>query len=66
MHDVAKYALEKNISLEEAAMNDETIKKNITEDVLLNLLNPETYTGLAADQAQLIIDDIESKRKLSK
>ena len=26
MHDVAKYALEKNISLEEAAMNDETIK----------------------------------------
>ena len=66
MHDVAKYALEKNISLEEAAMNDETIKKNITEDVLLNLLNPETYTGLAVDQAKLIIDDIESKRKLSK
>jgi adenylosuccinate lyase len=66
IHNVAKYALEKNISLEEAAMNDETIKKYITEDVLLNLLNPETYTGLAADQAQLIIDDIESKRKLSK
>ena len=66
MHDVAKYALEKNISLEEAAMNNETIKKNITEDVLLNLLNPETYTGLAVDQAKLIIDDIESKRKLSK
>ena len=66
MHDVAKYALEKNISLEEAAMNDETIKKNITEDILLNLLNPETYIGLAVDQAKLIIDDIESKRELSK
>jgi adenylosuccinate lyase len=66
IHNVAKYALEKNISLEEAAMNDETIKKNITEDVLLNLLNPETYTGLAVDQAKLIIDDVESKRKLSK
>ena len=66
IHDVAEYALEKNISLEEAAMNDETIKKNITEDVLLNLLNPETYIGLAVDQAKLIIDDIESKRELSK
>ena len=26
--------------------------KNIAEDVLLNLLNPETYTGLAVDQAK--------------
>ena len=63
MHDVAKYALENNISLEEAALANKTIQENITKEALSNILNPETYIGLAVDQAQLIINEIESKRK---
>tara|TARA_B100000035_G_scaffold315281_1_gene334937 strand:+ start:1280 stop:2653 length:1374 start_codon:yes stop_codon:yes gene_type:complete len=63
MHDVAKYALENNISLEEAALANKTIQENITKETLSNILNPETYIGLAVDQAQLIINEIESKRK---
>ena len=66
MHDVAKYALENNISLEEAALANKTIQNNITKEVLSNILNPETYIGLAVDQAQFIINEIESKRKLTK
>ena len=66
MHDVAKYALENNISLEEAALANKTIQENITKEALSNILNPETYIGLAVDQAQLIIDEIESKRKQTK
>jgi len=63
MHDVAKYALENNISLEEAALANKTIQENITKEALSNILNPETYIGLAVDQAQIIINEIESKRK---
>ena len=63
MHDVAKYALENNISLEEAALANKTIQENISKEALSNILNPETYIGLAVDQAQLIINEIESKRK---
>ena len=63
MHDVAKYALENNVSLEEAAMTNKTIQENITKETLSDILNPETYIGLAVDQAKLIINEIESKRK---
>ena len=66
MHDVAKYALENNISLEEAALANKTIQENITKEALSNILNPETYIGLAVDQAQLIVNEIESKRKQTK
>ena len=66
MHDVAKYALENNISLEEAALANKTIQENITKEALSNILNPETYIGLAVHQAQLIINEIESKRKQTK
>ena len=52
-----------NISLEEAALANKTIQENITKEALSNILNPETYIGLAVDQAQLIINEIESKRK---
>mgnify|MGYP003299790930 FL=1 len=62
MHDVAKYALENNLTLEEAALQNSIISKNITKSELKNILNPETYIGLAVIQAQLIIDDIENKR----
>ena len=62
MHDVAKYALENNLTLEEAALQNSIISKNITKSELKNILNPETYIGLAVKQAQLIIEDIENKR----
>ena len=57
---------ENNISLEEAALANKTIQENITKEALSNILNPETYIGLAVDQAQLIINEIESKRKQTK
>ena len=62
MHDVAKYALENNLTLEEAALQNSIVSKNITESELKNILDPETYIGLAVKQAQLIIEDIENKR----
>ncbi len=62
MHDVAKYALENNLTLEEAALQNSIISKNITKSELKNILNPETYIGLAVKQAQLIIKDTENKR----
>ena len=34
----------------------------VTSKELKNILNPETYIGLAVKQAQLIIEDIENKR----
>ena len=39
-----------------------SISNNITKSELKNILNPETYIGLAVQQAQLIIQDIENKR----
>ena len=62
MHDVAKYALENNLTLEEAALQNSIVSKNITKSELKNILDPETYIGLAVKQAQLIIEDIENKR----
>ena len=62
MHDVAKFALENNLTLEEAALQNSIISKNITKSELKNILDPETYIGLAVKQAQLIIQDIENKR----
>ena len=62
MHDVAKFALENNLTLEEAALQNDIISNNITKSELKNILNPETYIGLAVQQAQLIIQDIENKR----
>ncbi len=62
MHNVAKFALENNLTLEEAALQNDIISNNITKSELKNILNPETYIGLAVQQAQLIIQDIENKR----
>ena len=62
MHDIAKYALNNNISLKDAALNNEIVNQNITENTLKDILDPETYIGLAADQAQIIIKEIELER----
>ena len=62
MHDIAKYALNNNISLKDAALNNKIVNLNITENTLKDILDPETYIGLAADQAQIIVKEIELKR----
>tara|TARA_B100001142_G_C14348893_1_gene661185 strand:- start:3131 stop:4492 length:1362 start_codon:yes stop_codon:yes gene_type:complete len=62
MHDVAKMALENNLSLAEAALQNAIIRKNVSQEELENILNPETYIGLAVKQAELVIKEIESKR----
>ena len=62
MHDVAKFALNNNLSLKEAALQNEIISKNITEKDLDRILDPETYVGLAIQQAQMIIEEIHAKR----
>ena len=62
MHDVAKYALENNLSLKEAAMKNQKVSENITETQIDEILNPETYIGLAVKQAELVIKEIKNKR----
>ena len=62
MHDVAKFALNNNLSLKEAALQNEIITQNITEKELDRILDPETYVGLAIQQAQMIIEEIHAKR----
>ena len=65
MHDVAKYALENNLSLKDAALRNNIIAENVTEKQIDNILDPETYIGLAAEQAELIIKDIKDKRAIN-
>lgn len=62
MHDVAKFALNNNLTLKEAALQNEIITQNITESELDRILDPETYVGLAIQQAQMIIEEINVKR----
>ena len=62
MHDIAKYALNNNISLKDAALNNKIVNQNITENTLKDILDPETYIGLAAEQAQIIVKEMELKR----
>ena len=62
MHDVAKFALENNLSLKDAALQNKIVAENITEKQIDNILDPETYIGLAVKQAELIIKDIKDKR----
>ena len=62
MHDVAKFALENKLSLKDAALQNKIVAENITEKQIDNILNPETYIGLAVEQAELIIKDIKDKR----
>tara|TARA_Y100000996_G_scaffold403474_1_gene376470 strand:+ start:45 stop:956 length:912 start_codon:yes stop_codon:yes gene_type:complete len=62
MHDVAKLAYENKLTLKEAALQNKTVKQNISIDTLEEILNPETYIGLAVEQTNLIVREIETKR----
>ena len=62
IHDIAMKAIAENISLSDAIKNDKTASQYFTDQDLKNLLDPETYIGLAIEQVEIIINQIESNR----
>ena len=62
IHDIAMKAIAENISLSDAIKNDKIASKYFTDQDLKNLLDPETYIGLAIEQVEIIINQIESNR----
>mgnify|MGYP005667523179 FL=1 len=62
MHDVAMFALKNNLTLREAIKSNSKTASYFSESELDELLNPETYIGLAIEQTKLIIKEIEEKR----
>ena len=62
IHDIAMKAIAENISLLDAIKNDKIASKYFTDQDLKNLLDPETYIGLAIEQVEIIINQIESNR----
>ena len=62
IHDIAMKAITENISLSDAIKNDKIASQYFTDQDLKNLLDPETYIGLAIEQVEIIINQIESNR----
>ena len=62
IHDIAMKAIAENISLSDAIKNDKTASQYFTDQDLKNLLDPETYIGLAIEQVEIIINQIESNK----
>ena len=62
IHDIAMKAIAENISLSDAIKNDKIASQYFTDQDLKNLLDPETYIGLAIEQVEIIINQIESDR----
>ena len=62
IHDIAMKAIAENISLSDAIKNDKIASQYFTDQDLKNLLNPETYIGLAVEQVKIIINQIESNK----
>lgn len=62
IHDIAMKAIAENISLSDAIKNDKVASQYFTDQDLKNLLDPETYIGLAIEQVEIIINQIESNR----
>ena len=62
IHDIAMKAITENISLSDAIKNDKIASQYFTDQDLKNLLDPETYIGLAIEQVEIIINQIESDR----
>lgn len=63
MHDVATFAIERNISLMEAFQSSD-LAQYISASELKELLEPTTYTGLAEKQTKMIIQSIKDQREL--
>ena len=62
IHDIAMKAISENISLSDAIKNDKIASQYFTDQDLKNLLDPETYIGLAIEQVEIIVNQIESNR----
>lgn len=62
IHDIAMKAIAENISLSDAIKNDKIASQYFTDQDLKNLLDPETYIGLAIEQVEIIINQIESNK----
>ena len=62
IHDIAMKAIAENISLSDAIKNDKMASQYFTDQDLKNLLDPETYIGLAIEQVEIIINQIESNK----
>ena len=62
IHDIAMKAITEDISLSDAIKNDKIASQYFTDQDLKNLLDPETYIGLAIEQVEIIINQIESNR----
>ena len=62
IHDIAMKAIAENISLSDAIKNDKIASQYFTDQDLYYLLDPETYIGLAIEQVEIIINQIESNR----
>ena len=62
IHDIAMKAIAENISLSDAIKNDKIASQYFTDQDLKNLLDPETYIGLAIEQVEIIITQIESNK----
>lgn len=62
IHDIAMKAIAENISLSDAIKNDKIASQYFTDQDLKNLLDPETYIGLAIEQVEIVINQIESNR----
>ena len=62
IHDIAMKAIAENISLSDAIKNDKIASQYFTDQDLKNLLDPETYIGLAIEQVEIIVNQIESNR----
>ena len=62
IHDIAMKAIAENISLSDAIKNDKVASQYFTDQDLKNLLDPETYIGLAIEQVKIIVNQIESNK----
>ena len=62
IHDIAMKAIAENISLSDAIKNNKIASQYFTDQDLKNLLDPETYIGLAIEQVEIIVNQIESNR----
>lgn len=62
MHKIAMDAYENDISLAAAVRRNERASKAFSESELSTLLNPETYIGLAKEQTELVVRQIEELR----
>ena len=62
IHDIAMKAIAENISLSDAIKNDKVASQYFTDQDLKDLLDPETYIGLAIEQVEIIVNQIESNR----